>query len=235
MNCCNIIKRELNMYQENEIIFASKFYKERLQQISISETAFYKSLERMHKNKIIYKLGKGIYYFPKFSKFGCVPISKNEIINLYTKNNSGMIIGYDLYNKLNLSTQVSKKTTIYSSFIDNETKKILNIEIKNIKFNLTNEYIKIIEMLEVLQHFQVIEDINYRSFYNYAKNFASTYNEENVLFILNSITYKKCTISFLHTILNHFNVKNNLNFLLSTLSKYNHMNMETIYELTLTQ
>ena len=64
MNCCNIIKRELNMYQENEIIFASKFYKERLQQISISETAFYKSLERMHKNKIIYKLGKGIYYFP---------------------------------------------------------------------------------------------------------------------------------------------------------------------------
>ena len=235
MNYSEIVRNELNKYNKNEIIFASKLYKEKLYDKNVTETSFYKILERMYKNKEIEKLSKGIYYFPRITKFGVVPISDEEIISIFTKNNEGMIVGYNLYNKLNLTTQISKKIIIYSSNVDNDIKNIRNIEIKNVNIKYSKEYIKIIEMLEVLQNFYEIEDLNYNAFYNYAKEFSTTYNEKFTNNVLKNINYKKSTISFLNNILNYFEVENNLDQYLSSLSKYKHILMEEIYELTRTQ
>lgn len=235
MNYSEIVRNELNKYHKNEIIFASKLYKEKLYNKNVTETSFYKILERMYKNKEIEKLSKGIYYFPRITKFGVVPISDEEIISIFTKNNEGMIVGYNLYNKLNLTTQISKKIIIYSSNVDNDIKNIRNIEIKNVNIKYSKEYIKIIEMLEVLQNFYKIEDLNYNAFYNYVKKFSTTYNEKFTDIVLENINYKKSTISFLKNILNYFEVENNLNQYLSSLSNYKHILMEEIYELTRTQ
>jgi len=146
-----------------------------------------------------------------------------------------MIVGYNLYNKLNLTTQISKKIIIYSSNVDNDIKNIRNIEIKNVNIKYSKEYIKIIEMLEVLQNFYKIEDLNYNAFYNYVKKFSNTYNEKFTDIVLENMNYKKSTISFLKNILNYFEVENNLNQYLSSLSNYKHILMEEIYELTRTQ
>ena len=73
------------------------------------------------------KLSKGVYYYPKKSKFGITPISDEEIISRYIEKNNGMIIGYHLFNKLNLTTKVSKKITLYSTNVESETKNIRNI------------------------------------------------------------------------------------------------------------
>jgi len=235
MNYSEIVRNELNKFHKNEIIFASKLYKEKLYNKNVTETSFYKILERMYKNKEIEKLSKGIYYFPRITKFGVVPISDEEIISIFTKNNEGMIVGYNLYNKLNLTTQISKKIIIYSSNVDNDIKNIRNIEIKNVNIKYSKEYIKIIEMLEVLQNFYKIEDLNYNAFYNYVKKFSNTYNEKFTDIVLENMNYKKSTISFLKNILNYFEVENNLNQYLSSLSNYKHILMEEIYELTRTQ
>lgn len=235
MNYSEIIRNELNKYHKNEIIFASKLYKEKLYSKNVSETSFYKLLERMHKNKKLEKLSKGIYYFPKETKFGVIPISDEEIISLFTKNNEGMVVGYSLYNKLNLTTQISKKITIYSSNVNNEIKNIRNIEIKNVNTNYSKGYIKIIEMLEVLQNFYEIQDLNYNAFYNYVEDFSKYYNEDITNDILKNVNYKKSTISSLNNILNFFKIENNLNQYLSSLSKYKHILMEEIYELARTQ
>ena len=235
MNYSEIRKNELNKYSKNEIIFASKLYKDTLYNQNVSEMAFYKLLERMHKNHEIEKLGKGIYYFPKNSKFGRVPLSDDDIISMYTGNKKGMVVGYKLFNKLKLTTQISKKKVIYSSKVENDTKKIGNVEIKNVQVKYSKEYIKIIEMLEVLQSFYEIQDINYKEFFNYAKEFANTYNEETTDEVISKIKYKKSTISFLNNILNYFKIENNLDKYLSSLSKYNHASMEEIYELARTQ
>lgn len=235
MNNTEFIKSELNKYGQNEIIFASKLYKEVLFNKQVSELSFYKTLERMYKKKEIEKLSKGIYYFPKNSKYGIIPISDEEIASVFTNNNSGMIVGYKLYNKLKLTTQISKNYNIYSSNVTNTQKKIRNIEIKNIQINFSKEYIRIIEMLEVLQNYYEIQDLNYFEFYNYAKKFSFTYNEKATKIILEKIPYKKSTISFLYNILNYFKIENSLNSYLSTLSKYNHMSMEDVYELARTQ
>ena len=235
MNYSKIIRDELNKFYKNELLFASDLYKEKLYNKNVSETSYYKLLERMYENKEIEKLSKGIYYFPKTSKYGVIPISDNEIISEFTKKNKGMVVGYYLYNKLNLTTQISKKHIIYTSNVKNEKKIIRNFEIKNIKLNFNNEYIKIIEMLEVLQNFYKIQDINYKNFYHYAKTFANSYNENITNKVLKIINYKKSTISSLENLLNYFGIKNNLNNYLSSLSKYNHIDMERIYELTRTQ
>ena len=95
-----IIRKELSKYRENEIIFASTLYKEKLYKQNVSESSFYKLLERMYKAKQLEKISKGIYYFPKKGKYGFVPISNEEIISFFTNNKEGMVVGYNLYNKL---------------------------------------------------------------------------------------------------------------------------------------
>lgn len=230
MNFNQNIKNELSKFKKNEIIIASKFYKENILEKGISETSFYKSLQRMYENNILSKLTKGIYYIPKKTKFGYVPMSDDEIITNFTKNNQGLVVGYSLYNRLNISTQISKNYIIYSSNIDNAIKKIRNIEIKYIALKLTNKHIETIEMLEILQNFLEIEELNYKEFYRYSRKFASAFNERVAKEILSEIKYKKSTISFLCNILNHFGVKHTLNQYLSTLSKYKHLEMEEIYE-----
>lgn len=230
MNYCNIIKEELNKYSENEMIFASKLYKEKLYKKKVTETSFYKVLERMCLSNELSKLSKGVYYYPKKSKFGITPISDEEIISRYIEKNNGMIIGYHLFNKLNLTTQVSKKITLYSTNVESETKNIRNIEIKNISLKINDEYKKIIEMLEVLQSFNKIQDLNYNAFYEYARNFSKEYNEDILKKVLVEKKYKKSTISFLRNILNYFEIRNELDKYLSSLSKYNHIDMEEVYE-----
>lgn len=230
MNYCNIIKEELNRYSENEMIFASKLYKEKLYKKNVTETSFYKVLERMCLSNELSKLSKGVYYYPKKSKFGITPISDEEIISRYIEKNNGMIIGYHLFNKLNLTTQVSKKITLYSTNVEGETKNIRNIEIKNISLKINDEYKKIIEMLEVLQSFNKIQDLNYNAFYEYARNFSKEYNEDILKKVLIEKKYKKSTISFLRNILNYFEIRNELDKYLSSLSKYNHIDMEEVYE-----
>ena len=231
MNYCEIIKKELNKHKTNELIFASKLFKDVLLNQKVSEHSFYKALERMYKNKEIDKLSKGIYYFPKNSKYGIVPPSDEEIIETFTRSNKGMVIGYGLYNKLNLTTQISKKTVIYSSKIEGETKNIRNIEIKNVQVKFSKEYIEIIQMLEVLQNYYKIQDLNNKVFYNYVKGFSDHYNEKLTDYVIEKMNYKKSTISFLNNILNYFSVDNHLDKYLSSLSKYNHRSMEEIYEL----
>ena len=71
----------------------------------------------------------------------------------------------------------------------------------------------------------------YNKIYNYAKDFVNCYDEKIVNEVIEKIKYKKSTISFLNNILDYFNVENNLNKRLSSLSKYNHIDMEEIYEL----
>ena len=87
MSYSEIIKYELDRHSKNELIFASKLYKEKLYSKNVSETSFYKLLERMYKNKEIEKISKGVYYFPKKSKFGIVPVTEEEILSLFLKNN----------------------------------------------------------------------------------------------------------------------------------------------------
>ena len=231
MQTRNVVKKILSNYNGNELIFASKLYKNDLYD-QISEEAFYKTLERMCKLGELIKIAKGTYHLPKVSKYGVVPINDQEIVSTFTKNGTGTIIGYSLYNALNLTTQVAKNIEVMSSALENSTKTIRNVTVYQVQIDYTENVKNMIHGLEVLQNYYNIQDINNFSFIVFAEELANCYDEEIFKEVITRINYKKSTIAFLREILNFYGKENNLNAYLSSLSEYKYPKMEEIYETT---
>lgn len=224
-----IVRNALAEFEANELIIASKLYKEKLSG-QISEAAYYKTLQRMCESGELVKIAKGTYHLPKVSKYGIVPPSEKEIVTAFTENETGTVIGYSLYNALNLTTQIPKTITIMSSALEGLTKSIRNVIVYQVPLEFSKEITSMIHGLEVLQNFNSIQDINYSAFLKFSEELALSYNPEIFEEIVNTKTYKKSTISFLYEILNYYNVQNNLNKYLSALSEYKHPKMEELYE-----
>lgn len=226
-----ILNTILNKYKKNDLIFVSQLYKEEYLNV-ISEYSYYKIIERLNKKQKITKVSKGIYTITNVCEYGIIPIFTDDIINKYICNQGGVVIGYTLYNRLGITTQISKSISIYSSKIDNNIKKIKDVFIKKVNLIFSDDVKKMIEFLEILQNFKNIEDINYNQFINYTEKIVYEYTDETLELVLDQIKYKKSTLSFLHNILNFYNVDNNISKYLSSLSDYKHLEMRDIYEIT---
>lgn len=223
------VKNAIESYKENELILASKLYREKLSD-QISEAAYYKTLERMCKAGELVKIAKGTYHLPKMSKYGIVPPSEEEIISAFTANETGTIIGYSLYNALNLTTQISKTVNVMSSALESFTKSIRNVIVHQTPLVFSEGIKSMVQGLEVLQNFSTIQDINYSAFIKFAEQLALVYDSESFSKVISAKSYKKSTIAFLQEILNYYGVQNDLSMHLSTLSEYKHPKMEELYE-----
>lgn len=226
-----IVKNALSVYNENELIIAGKLYREKLSQY-ITEAAYYKTLQRMCDSGELVKIAKGTYHLPKKTKYGIIPPSEKEIVSAFTKNKTGTVVGYSLYNELNLTTQISKVVTVFSSAIDGGEKSVRNITVYQMPLEFSKEIINIIHSLDVLQNFDNIQDINYSAFLKFTKEFSESFNDEAFEKIISVKKYKKSTISFMREILDYYNVQNNLSKHLSSLSTYKHPKMEELYAAT---
>ncbi|MGN0526394.1 MAG: DUF6088 family protein [Acutalibacteraceae bacterium] len=227
----SIVKSALSVYNENELIIAGKLYREELSQY-ITEAAYYKTLQRMCESGELVKIAKGTYHLPKKTKYGIIPPSEKEIVSAFTKNKTGTVVGYSLYNELNLTTQISKAITVFSSVIDGGEKSVRNITVYQMPLEFSKEITNIIHSLDVLQNFDKIQDINYSAFLKFTKEFSESFNGEAFEKIISVKKYKKSTISFMREILNYYNVQNNLSKHLSSLSTYKHPKMEELYAAT---
>lgn len=225
-----IIRNALTHYSENELIFASKLYREHLSE-HMTEAAYYKMLERMSNCGEIGKVAKGIYYVPNISKYGVVPPSDRQIVDAFTKNETGMVVGYSMYNSLNLTTQVSKTVNVLSSALDGFSKTIRNVSVKQVQLEYSDKVKSMISGLEVLQNFYEIQDIDYVAFIDFSKKIAAEYQNEIFGIVISKTSYKKSTIAFLREILRYYEVANNLEKHLSSLSTYKHPRMEELYEI----
>lgn len=225
-----VVKNVFSHYKENELIFASKLYRERFSEY-ISENAYYKMLERMCKSGELAKAAKGIYYIPYNSKYGTVPPSDKQIIETFTQNETGTVIGYTMYNHLNLTTQISKTINVLSSSIEGYSKTVRNVVVRQVQLEYSEEVKNMICGLEVLQNFYEIQDIDYSAFIEFSRKIASNYQKETFDLVISKIPYKKSTISFLREILKYYGVSNDLDQHLSALSVYKHPRMEEIYEI----
>lgn len=224
-----VVKNALSEFEANELIIANKLFREKLVD-QISEAAYYKTLQRMCESGELVKIAKGTYHLPKTSKYGVVPPSEKEIISAFTENETGTVVGYSLYNSLNLTTQISKTITVMSSALEGLTKSIRNVVVHQVPLKFSQEITSMVHGLEVLQNFNTIQDINYFAFLAYTEQLAETFNAKAFAEIVSAKTYKKSTISFLREILNYYNVDHNLNEYLSSLSEYKHPKMEELYE-----
>ena len=223
------ITRTMEQFTENELIFASKLYTEQLSE-AVSEETYYQTLSRMCKAGSLCRIAKGTYYRPKTSKYGIVPPSQKEIVAAFTEPDKGTVVGYSLYNSLKLTTQVAKTVEVLSSRMEQQTKTISNVFLQFCDLVYTPEVKRTLHVLEVLQNFGEIQDLNYRQFLSFCEQFAHEYDASALEQVIQKMRYQKKTISFLRNILNHYGVENNLNKYLSALSEYKHPTMEEIYE-----
>lgn len=229
MKSSQIISQTITQIPENELIFASKLYTQQLGN-EVTESAYYKTLERLCKAGELCKIAKGTYYRPKTSKYGSVPPSQKEIVAAFTEKEKGTVVGYSLYNSLKLTTQVSKTVEVFSSALEQQTKNISNVLLQFCNLIYTPEINGMIHMMEVLQNFSEIQELNYSQFIRYCEQFSEIYNDAVFEQVCQQIRYQKKTIAFLRNILMHYQVPNNLNRYLSSLSEYKYPTMEEIYE-----
>ena len=229
MTSTQIIIQTMEKIPENELIFANSLFTQKLIG-SVSEDAYYQTLSRMCKSGTLCRIAKGTYYRPKSSKYGIVPPSQKEIIAAFTEPDKGTVVGYSLYNSLKLTTQVSKNIEVLSSQLNQQTKNISNVLLQFCDLVYTPEVKRTIHILEVLQNFSQIQDLNYRQFISLCEKFAFEYDSKVFEEVCQQLRYQKKTISFLRNILNHYGIENNLHKHLSALSEYKHPTMEEIYE-----
>lgn len=136
-------------------------YKDFVSEVNTRE-AIIKSLNRMVERGTISKLSKGRFYKPEKTVFGILEPEKQQVVkDLLEKEGKtiGYITGYDIYNQLGLSTQVSAIIQIGR----NETRpsikrgryKVSFIRQKN---TISKEVIPLLQMLDAMRYIKKIPD-----------------------------------------------------------------------------
>lgn len=228
MNSREMIEVFLNNIAANTVIEVGKLYDSYAEYMT--EASFYKTIERLCKNGLLVRLTRGLYYKPQKSRFGNVPIREQDIVNHYIAGQSGLVVGYRLYNKKGLTTQIGKQTEVFSNRLVGQQKTIKNVVVRNISCDLNFERMTVIETLEILQNYSKIEDIDNKALIAYMKNFAKVYSDREAVYVIENMKYKKSTIAFLKEFLNHMQVRNTLERFLSSMSVYTNPKVEDIYE-----
>jgi len=232
MSYAMMVKDNIRKYPELKIIDAHKLYKEKFN--SISEQAFYQTFSRMVKSGEIKRLTKGVYCVPKKGRFGVVISSEKNILEYYlgSKNNRGAVVGYRMYNKHRLTTQVSKAVEIYSNVTLQEKKNIKNITINRVNIRFDRSTTRLIELLEVLQNHKKIEDLNYANLIKFIEDSVQYYNNRVLDKLIRVIGYKKSTLASLKNILDYYGRENTISEYLNEISNYNALKMEELNEIT---
>ena len=221
------IEEFIYIQPENRILTASKIYKQLPD--SFSEQAFYQTLTRLTQMGALCRLAKGLYYRPHRSRFGVVQLGEQTIINHYTENGQGMVIGYRLYHGYGITTQISKNVDVLSNVLLEHKKTVKNVKISRLELDFDDSICNAIATLEILQNYYNIEDINHKQLAEYMRKFALNYSEDAIVKVIKARKYKKSTIAFLAAFLGFWNIKHTLHQYLSSLSTYDIPEMEEFY------
>lgn len=227
MKQSQIIEAVIYDFQPNELILASNLFNNKLDG-TVCEATYYKTLERMSKAGKLNKAAKGVYYLPKNSRFGPVPLSEEDIILAFTKENSGTVVGYSLYNQLGLTTQIPKITKVLSASLETQTKTIQNVSVFYSPLWFSREVEHMVHTLDVLQNIGQIQDLNRHALISYCEIMAETYDQSVFDEVITKQKYSKSTIAFLQSILNFYNKENGLSKYLSSLSAYKFPRIENL-------
>lgn len=223
------VAKRISRIPENQLIFASKLYEEQFRG-EMTEGAYYQALGRMCKAGSLCRIGRGTYYRPKRGKYGPLPLPQAEVLSVFTTDGAGTIVGYTMYHQLKLTTQIPKTITVLTSRLEQQTKQLGDVSLRFCNLNYTPKVKNSLHMLEVLQNFETIQELNYPQFLRLCEAFSAQYQEEVIRQILAQRSYKKRTLSFLKNVLDYYRVPNHVGNDLSPLSKYRHLTMEAIYE-----
>ena len=194
MSQMQIVKNELKKFGVEELIFASALYRKRLEG-RVNELTYYKCLERLVEDGTLSKAARGVYYFPYEDQYGRVAIGIGKIAKSLTANESGMPVGYALYNKLGLTTQVPFRREYLTSRIDGGKKQIGKCTAYRLDVKFDKPTVDTLSALEVLEHYNEIPALDEGAFMDYSQTVAESFDEKVLAKLLKIRRYKKSTIA----------------------------------------
>lgn len=153
-----------------------------------SKYSTFKVLERMVKKGELKRAEKGLYYIPKKSIFGELPLTIKDFIQKYLylgDKRIGYITGVNLFNRYGLTTQLSNSIEIATNTRKNP-REFDGIKIKFIqnKALITEENIKYLEILDILKNLKNIPDSNIKESYMLMKSKILSLAYEEILTLL---------------------------------------------------
>lgn len=161
-----------------------------------------KILNRLEDEGVIVGVAKGIYAVTNNKD-----ITLDEAIKYYYTAERGMLLGYELYNKYELTEHKEKPTVILTCMIDQKVK--LVGDYKLIKANidyLTDNIKNIIEALEIIQNANKIIDLNHGMMTQALKALLKDFDNYFLRRVLLTKKYSYSTFCSLDRYLKVFNI-----------------------------
>ncbi len=203
------------------------------QQLSIEQSEYSaatKAIERFIEKGIIKRVSTGIFYKPKQTIFGELKPNEEELLKSYLYQNNkriAYITGTSLYNRMGLTTQVSKSIKIASR------DKRITISIGNIKgvpvksyVDVTDEDFYLLEILDALKDLKKIPDLDISSAIKIISNRLKKLNTKEIKQIIKYVLFYPPRVrAFLGAFLEKINTSIELMQLkksLNPLSEYNY-------------
>lgn len=202
------------------------------QQLGIDQSdygAAAKAMERFIKKGMIKRVSTGVFYKPKQSAFGELKPREDELLKPYLFQDGkriAYITGGSLYNRMGLTTQVSKTIKVASK-VKRVTTKIGKTQVKPVKsyVDVTNENYYLLEILDALKDFKVISDLDKKSAIALLKNKINKLSKNDQSKIIRyALKYPPRVIALLGAILELSKKKDGLESLrtnLNPLTTYN--------------
>ena len=105
-----------------------------------------KVLNRLEEDGLLLKVAKGLYFINDGTEY-----SEEKLISYYGESNRGIVIGYPLYNKLEISNHKDNETIIYTNELGIKSKTVGKIQLKKMNlFRFEETEKSIITALEIL-------------------------------------------------------------------------------------
>ncbi|MDR2425329.1 MAG: DUF6088 family protein [Prevotellaceae bacterium] len=225
----DIINNTINKFAYGHVFTASDFSVDVSKQKSVN-----KVLENLTKAGKIRRLSKGRYYKAKTTEFGELPPDSYQIVKDLLEENGkliGYITGYQIFNELGLTTQVSAILQIGTI----KDKKNMNRSYYRIQFvkqwnTITKENIPLLQLLDCLRFFKNIPDAMPANSCHKLLNILSELNnnQRNKIKKL-AIKYSPQAIALLGAMLETLNSNEDVEILKKSL------NFQTFYKLSIPQ
>lgn len=158
MSVHNKIEKKLNRFEEGKV-FDCSFFAIR----NATMDAIAQALHRLNIKEKIGKIGRGIYFKPRKTRFGILKPSQEQILSYLMREGDRYVTGLGVYNALGLTTQVPNVITMAANY-RKKPQQFGNIRIEYVitKHEIKQEDVPLFQLLDAVRDIKMIPDQDIR-------------------------------------------------------------------------
>jgi hypothetical protein len=189
MNVAGLVKKYVDGCDLRDPIFVSEV-KVPEHFVNARNVAFY----RLEKSNYIKLYRKGIYYKPKFTRFGEIGIDEEKLIDTMYMNIKGKINGYitgpTLWNAFGITAQVPNRIWVATNFVKrNVNFDKMNLKLIKPKVKIDKTNYRVLQFLDLIDQIYEIQDLDYKKYIEILTQRLKGFDTQELGYILNYANY----------------------------------------------